>query len=227
MTLVRWDPFRELEDMSERLNRVFSRPPLRNSGKENLTVADWMPTVDISETEGEYLIKAELPEVRKEDVKVTVENGVLTLQGERRQEKEEKGKRFHRVERSYGSFVRSFTLPESVDESSRQSRIQRRRVESPPSEVGKSEAESDRRESRLITSLSDQPEGPPRRAFLLLAAPLVYPALEHDQFPTVLVQIQPQDVPLTVAGGDPEIAVRVAVPAIHDLLARAVSCPRG
>lgn len=118
MTLVRWDPFRELEDMSERLNRVFSRPSLRNSGKENLTVADWMPTVDISETEGEYLIKAELPEVRKEDVKVTVENGVLTLQGERRQEKEEKGKRFHRVERSYGSFVRSFTLPESVEESS-------------------------------------------------------------------------------------------------------------
>ena len=118
MTLVRWDPFRELEDMSERLNRVFSRPSLRNSGKENLTVADWMPTVDISETEGEYLIKAELPEVRKEDVKVIVENGVLTLQGERRQEKEEKAKRFHRVERSYGSFVRSFTLPESVDESS-------------------------------------------------------------------------------------------------------------
>ena len=115
MTLVRWDPFRELEDMSERLNRVFSRPSVRSNGKENLTVADWMPTVDISETEGEYLIKAELPEVRKEDVKVTVENGVLTLQGERRQEKEEKGKRFHRVERSYGSFVRSFSLPDSVD----------------------------------------------------------------------------------------------------------------
>ena len=79
MTLVRWDPFRELEDMSERLNRVFSRPTLRNTGKENLTVADWMPTVDISENESEYLIKAELPEVRKEDVKVTVENGVLTF----------------------------------------------------------------------------------------------------------------------------------------------------
>jgi HSP20 family protein len=115
MTLVRWDPFRELEDMSERLNRVFSRPALRTNGKENLTVADWIPTVDISETDGEYLIKAELPEVKKEDVKVTVEDGVLTIQGERRQEKEEKGKRFHRVERSYGSFVRSFTLPESVD----------------------------------------------------------------------------------------------------------------
>lgn len=117
MTLVRWDPFRELEEMSDRLNRVFTRSALRTNGKENLTVADWMPTVDISETEGEYLIKAELPEVKKEDVKVTVEDGVLTLQGERRQEKEEKGKRFHRVERSYGSFLRSFALPESVDES--------------------------------------------------------------------------------------------------------------
>jgi len=117
MALVRWDPFRELEDMSERLNRMFARPAVRSSnGKEALTVADWMPTVDISETDAEYLIKAELPEIKKEDVKVTVEDGVLTLQGERRQEKEEKGKKFHRVERSYGSFVRSFTLPESVDD---------------------------------------------------------------------------------------------------------------
>jgi HSP20 family protein len=116
MTLVRWDPFRELESMSDRLNRVFARPTLSTSGREALTVADWMPTVDISETDSAYLIKAELPEVKKEDVKVTVENGVLTLQGERRQEKEEKGKKYHRVERSYGSFARSFTLPESVDE---------------------------------------------------------------------------------------------------------------
>lgn len=116
MSLVRWDPFRELEDMSERLNRMFARPALRHTGKETLTVADWMPVVDISENDGEYLIKAELPEVKKEDVKVTVEDGVLSIQGERRQEKEEKGKKYHRVERSYGSFVRSFTLPESVDE---------------------------------------------------------------------------------------------------------------
>ena len=189
MTLVRWDPFRELEDMSERLNRVFSRPALRTSGKENLTVADWMPTVDISETEGEYLIKAELPEVRKEDVKVTVENGVLTLQGERRQEKEEKGKKVP----SRGTLVRKlcpeFHASGIGRREWRQSRVQRRRVESASSEVGKSEAESDRRESRLITLSSDPPEGPLRRAFLQFAAPLFYPALEHDQFPTVLVQL--------------------------------------
>lgn len=117
MTLVRWDPFRELEDMSERLNRMFSRPavPAKN-GKESLTVADWIPTVDISETDGEYVIKAELPDVKKEDVKITLEDGVLTLTGERRQEKEEKSTKYHRVERSYGSFVRSFSLPDLVDE---------------------------------------------------------------------------------------------------------------
>ncbi len=72
--------------------------------------------MDISETEAEYLIKAELPEVKKEDVKITVEDGVLMIQGERKQETEEKAKKFHRIERSYGRFVRSFTLPDSVDE---------------------------------------------------------------------------------------------------------------
>jgi HSP20 family protein len=120
MAIVRWDPFRELEEMSDRLNRMITRPGAGQTaaqGKEVMTVADWAPTVDISETEAEYAIKAELPEVKKEDVKVTVEDGVLTLQGERKQEKEEKGKKYHRIERSYGRFVRSFTLPDSVDES--------------------------------------------------------------------------------------------------------------
>lgn len=119
MTLVRWDPFRDLEDVSDRLNWMFRRPALpRTNGanKETMIVADWVPSVDVSETEGDYQIKAEIPDVKKEDVKVTVEDGVLTIQGERKQEKEEKGRRYHRVERSYGSFVRSFTLPDLVDE---------------------------------------------------------------------------------------------------------------
>jgi HSP20 family protein len=81
-----------------------------------MTTGDWSPRVDISETDNEFVIKAEIPEVTKEDVKVSVDNGVLTIQGERKQEKEEKGKRFHRVERYYGSFVRSFTLPDNIDE---------------------------------------------------------------------------------------------------------------
>jgi len=113
----RWDPFKELEEISDRFNRIFGRlPARREGGREAMTVADWAPTVDITEDDKEYLIKAEIPEVDKKDVKVTVQDGVLTLTGERKQEKEEKGKKFHRIERSYGSFVRSFTLPYDVSE---------------------------------------------------------------------------------------------------------------
>jgi HSP20 family protein len=96
---------------------MFARPAARTSnGNETMIVADWTPSVDISETESEYQIKAEIPDVKKEDVKVTVEDGVLTIQGERKQEKEEKGKKFHRIERSYGSFVRTFSLPDVIEE---------------------------------------------------------------------------------------------------------------
>jgi HSP20 family protein len=117
MNLVKWDPFRELEDMSSRLNRIFGRPALRTgTDNEMMAVADWMPSVDISETDTAYLIKGEIPGVKKEDVKVTIQDGMLTIQGERKQEKEEKGKKFHRVECSYGSFVRSFRVPDDADE---------------------------------------------------------------------------------------------------------------
>jgi HSP20 family protein len=77
---------------------------------------DWAPAADVSETEGEYLIKADLPEVRKEDVSITVQDGVLTLSGERRQEKREDSEKLHRVERAFGSFARRFALPENADE---------------------------------------------------------------------------------------------------------------
>lgn len=114
---IHWNPFRELEDLQDRVLRAL-RPGNGGraaEGQQSLVVADWAPSVDISEDEGEYLITAELPEVKKEDVKVTVENGVVTIRGERKFEKEEKNKKFHRVERSYGSFQRSFSLPEDAD----------------------------------------------------------------------------------------------------------------
>ena len=114
--LMRWDPFRELEEMSDRLNRMFSHQSSRTNGKETMTVADWTPTVDISETEAGYEIKAEIPDVKREDVKVTLEEGVLTIQGVRKQEREDKSRRYHRIERAYGSFVRSFSLPDLVAE---------------------------------------------------------------------------------------------------------------
>ncbi len=82
-----------------------------------MTVAARTPSVDITEDEKEYLVKADLPEVKKEDVKITVENGVLTITGERKFEKEEKDKKYHRVERSHGNFLRSFTLPDGADAS--------------------------------------------------------------------------------------------------------------
>jgi|SRR5579885_1043354 HSP20 family protein len=114
--IARWDPFKELEDMERRMSMWFGRPLRRREGeKEALTVAEWSPLVDIEESEKEYVIKAELPEIKKEDVKVTVENDVLTITGERKFEKEGKGKKYHRVERSYGSFARSFALPEDAD----------------------------------------------------------------------------------------------------------------
>lgn len=115
--LTRWDPFRELEEMHRRLSLLvddesFAR---HRKGKESMTVAEWAPTVDIVEDETHYVIKAELPEVKREDVHVRVENGVLTITGERKAEKEEKNKKYHRIERSYGSFARSFTLPGNVE----------------------------------------------------------------------------------------------------------------
>ena len=78
-------------------------------------MADWSPQVDITEDDKEYLIKADLPEMKKDDVKVTMENGVLCISGERKTEKEEKTKKYHRVERSFGSFEREFMIPEDAD----------------------------------------------------------------------------------------------------------------
>ena len=117
MSIVRWDPFRELEEMNSRLNRVFGRSALaRDTDKDAMVAFDWAPSVDITETNEAFVIKAELPGVNKDDVKVAVEDGVVRIQGERKQEKEEKDKKFHRVERSYGSFMRTFGLPANVDE---------------------------------------------------------------------------------------------------------------
>ena len=115
--ITRWDPFRELDELQSRLSTLFGRAPIRKNGAkdEALAVAEWAPLVDIVEDDNEYLIKAELPEVKKDEVKVTVQDDVLTITGERQYEKEEKEKKYHRVERAYGSFARSFTLPEDAD----------------------------------------------------------------------------------------------------------------
>jgi HSP20 family protein len=115
-TLTRWNPLRELEDFQNRILSAF-KPASRGNGngQEALAMAEWSPLVDVAEDDKEYVISAELPDVRKEDVKVTLENGMLTITGERKFEKEEKNKKYHRIERSYGSFARSFALPTDGD----------------------------------------------------------------------------------------------------------------
>ncbi len=109
-----WDPIQELDEFQNRLTSLFGRS---RGGEGGFMASEWSPAVDIVEDEKEFLIKAELPEIKKEDVHVNVENGVLTIRGERKFEKEEKNKRYHRCERSYGSFTRSFSLPEEADSS--------------------------------------------------------------------------------------------------------------
>lgn len=114
--VTRWNPARELEELQSKLSNILDFPTLRKNGeKEALAIAEWAPAVDITEDDKEYVVKAELPEVKKEEVKVTVENGILSISGERKFEKEEKGKKYHRIERFYGSFVRSFSLPDDAD----------------------------------------------------------------------------------------------------------------
>lgn len=123
MNLVRrqasvWDPFREFQEISDRLNRYFQSSVAESNGNGNQALRgfDWAPAVNISETENAYLIKLDLPEVKKEDVKVTSENGVLAVEGERKQERRAEGEKFHRVESVYGRFLRRFTLPEDAQE---------------------------------------------------------------------------------------------------------------
>jgi HSP20 family protein len=110
--ITRWNPFREMEQMQNRLGSMWNWDPFHSKGeKEMLTIAEWSPHVDIVEDEKEILVKVELPEMKREDVKVVVDDGVLTISGERRMEKDEKNKHYHRIESEYGSFLRSFTLP--------------------------------------------------------------------------------------------------------------------
>jgi len=117
-TLITCNQFKEMEEARQnRLNRFLAGCPNRISSGEihSLAVADWSPEVDISEDDHGYLLKADLPEMKKDDVRVTVEDGILSVSGERKIEKEDQKKKFHRIERSYGTFRRSFTLPEDAD----------------------------------------------------------------------------------------------------------------
>ena len=115
--LANWHPFQELNELQNRLSTLFGRRSSSELAESGWT-ADWAPAVDIAEDDQEFLITADLPDVKKEDVKVTCEDGLLTISGERKHESEEKDKKkkYHRIERSYGSYTRSFRVPSEVDQ---------------------------------------------------------------------------------------------------------------
>jgi HSP20 family protein len=116
--VITWNPLREMDEAQNRFNPFFLAgfPNRMGSGEiDSLTVADWSPEVDISEDDRGYLLKADLPEMKKDDVRVTVEDGILCVSGERKSVKEDQKRKFHRIERSFGNFRRSFTLPEDAD----------------------------------------------------------------------------------------------------------------
>ena len=112
MAITRWDPFREVVALQNRFNTLFRD---LNEGEGTLTTASFIPAVDVYEDEKKVVLKLEVPGIEEKDLDVSVENNTLTVKGERKFEKEEKEENFHRIERRYGSFFRSFSLPTSVD----------------------------------------------------------------------------------------------------------------
>jgi HSP20 family protein len=116
MAIVRWDPFRNVMSLQDRINRMFNEAfPRTWEGGEDIAIRDWNPAVDIFEKNDAIVIHAEIPGVKKEDVSVEFKDGVLSLKGQREFDKEVKEDNYYRRERSFGSFQRSFTLPDVVD----------------------------------------------------------------------------------------------------------------
>ena len=113
--LVNWDPYRELRTLQDRFGRFFGGATTRRERDEEMSMGAWMPPVDIAEEKDRMLITAELPGFKAEQIQINMEGNVLTLRGERKFEDEKDGRNYHRVERAYGVFVRSFTLPNNVD----------------------------------------------------------------------------------------------------------------
>ncbi|HEV2835039.1 MAG TPA: Hsp20/alpha crystallin family protein [Pyrinomonadaceae bacterium] len=114
MSIVRYDPFRDLRTLQEEVNRLFSTNLTRSFDDEGIGRGAWAPSVDIYENKDQIVLEAELPGMKQEEFDLSIENNVITLRGERKFEKTEESDNYHRVERSYGSFTRSFTLPQTV-----------------------------------------------------------------------------------------------------------------
>ena len=116
MAIIRWDPFRDLITLREKMNRLFEEAFTSRGEEKDLVASTWSPSVDIYETENALVLAAEVPGIDEKDIEIKIEDNTLTLKGERKFEKETKEENYHRIERAYGSFYRSFTLPHYIDQ---------------------------------------------------------------------------------------------------------------
>ena len=116
MAIIRWDPFRDMVTLREKMNRLFEDYYPARTEEKDIVAGSWAPSVDIYETENELVLTAELPGIKEDDIEIKLEDNTLTLKGNRNFEKETKEENYHRIERSYGSFFRSFTLPAYIDQ---------------------------------------------------------------------------------------------------------------
>ncbi len=116
MAIIRWDPFRDLITLRERMNRLFEEAYSSKVDENDLMGSSWSPSVDIYETENELVLTAEMPGLNEKDIAIQIEDNTLTLKGERQLSKEAKEENYHRIERAYGSFCRSFSLPGHIDQ---------------------------------------------------------------------------------------------------------------
>jgi HSP20 family protein len=116
MAIIRWDPFRDLVTLREKMNRLFEEAYSARGEERDLVSSSWAPSVDIYETEQELVMTAEVPGIEDKDIEIKIEDSTLTIKGERKFEKETQEENYHRIERAYGSFYRSFSLPPYIDQ---------------------------------------------------------------------------------------------------------------
>jgi len=116
MAIIRWDPFRDLVSLREKMNRLFEDAVTSHGEEKDLVTSSWAPAVDIYEDENELVLTAEVPGIEEKDIEIKLEDNTLSIHGERKMEKETKEENYHRLERAYGSFYRSFTLPNYIDQ---------------------------------------------------------------------------------------------------------------
>jgi len=116
MAIIRWDPFRDMVTLREKMNRLFEDAVTHHGEEKDLISSSWAPAVDIYEDENQLVLSAEVPGIEEKDVEIKIEDSTLIIQGERKMEKETKEENYHRLERAYGSFYRSFSLPNYIDQ---------------------------------------------------------------------------------------------------------------